>query len=97
MNKQTIFEQVIEKYMKALASYDLDGLCSLFAPNAKVYSPLLGWIKPRIFFEKMYTASDFFKMLKNVGLQIENIFSDNLQPYNKNLPTMIFVGKKISI
>ncbi len=46
---------------------------------------------------KMYTASDFFKMLKNVGLQIENIFSDNLQPYNKNLPTMIFVGKKISI
>lgn len=58
---QAIFEQIIEKYMKALAAYDLDGLCSLFAKDAKVYSPLLGWIEPRIFFEKMCTLSDVQK------------------------------------
>ena len=47
--------------MTALANCDLDGLCSLFTPEAKVYSPLLGWIEPRIFFEKMCTLSDVEK------------------------------------
>ena len=61
MNKQEIYEEVIKKYMLALSKYDLDGLCSLFTPEAKVYSPLLGWIEPRIFFEKMCTLSDIEK------------------------------------
>lgn len=61
MNKQEIYEEVIKKYMLALANCDLDGLCSLFTPEAKVYSPLLGWIEPRIFFEKMCTLSDVEK------------------------------------
>lgn len=47
--------------MLALSKYDLEGLCSLFTPEAKVYSPLLGWIEPRIFFEKMCTLSDIEK------------------------------------
>ncbi len=61
MNKQDIFEEVIKKYMLALSKYDLEGLCALFTPEAKVYSPLLGWIEPRIFFEKMCTLSDIEK------------------------------------
>lgn len=61
MNKQEIYEEVIKKYMLALSKYDLEGLCSLFTPEAKVYSPLLGWIEPRIFFEKMCTLSDIEK------------------------------------
>ena len=61
MNKQEIYEEVIKKYMLALSKYDLEGLCSLFTPEAKVYSPLLGWIEPRIFFEKMCTLSDVEK------------------------------------
>lgn len=61
MNKQEIYEEVIKKYMLALSKYDLEGLCELFTPEAKVYSPLLGWIEPRIFFEKMCTLSDVEK------------------------------------
>lgn len=61
MQKQEIYESVIQKYMTALAHCDLDGLCELFTPEAKVYSPLLGWIEPRIFFEKMCTLSDVNK------------------------------------
>ena len=50
MDQQEIYEEVIKKYMLALSKYDLEGLCELFTPEAKVYSPLLGWIEPRIFF-----------------------------------------------
>lgn len=42
MSKEAIYEEIIQKYMKALAEYDLDGLSNLFTPEAKVYSPLLG-------------------------------------------------------
>lgn len=51
-------EAVIARYMEALGRCDLDGLCALFAPDAQVYSPLLGWIPPRVFFEKMCRLSD---------------------------------------
>ena len=61
MDQQEIYEEVIKKYMMALAHCNLVGLCELFTPEAKVYSPLLGWIEPRIFFEKMCTLSDIEK------------------------------------
>lgn len=61
MDRKEKYEEVIREYMEALAKCDLDGLCSLFTPEAKVYSPLLGWIEPRIFFEKMCTLSDIEK------------------------------------
>lgn len=61
MQKQEIYEEIIKKYMMALAKCDLDGLCALFTPDAKVYSPLLGWVDPRPFFEKMCTLSDIEK------------------------------------
>lgn len=61
MQKQEIYEEIIKKYMTALAKCDLDGLCALFTPEAKVYSPLLGWVDPRPFFEKMCTLSDITK------------------------------------
>ena len=60
-NKLEIYEGIIKQYMTALANCDLDGLCRLFTPEAKVYSPLLGWIEPKIFFEKMCTLSDVEK------------------------------------
>ena len=52
MRKTVAYEEAIQKYMKALAEYDLEGLCDLFTPEANVYSPLLGWLEPRVFFEK---------------------------------------------
>lgn len=65
MSKEMIYEEIIAKYMKALAEYDLEGLCNLFTPEAKVYSPLLGWLEPRVFFEKMCTLSDVEKSWQN--------------------------------
>ncbi len=61
MNKIDIYEDVVNKYMQALAACDLDGLCKLFTPDAKIYSPLLGWVEHRGFFEKMCTLSDIEK------------------------------------
>lgn len=61
MQQIKIYEAIINKYMTALAACDLDGLCSLFTADAKIYSPLLGWVEPRSFFEKMCTLSDVDK------------------------------------
>ena len=58
MTKLEIYESVIQKYMYAMSVWDLDTMCSLFTPDAKVYSPLLGWLSPRVFFEKMCVLSD---------------------------------------
>ena len=63
MNKVIVYEEVIQKYMKALAEYDLEGLCDLFTPEANVYSLLLGWLEPRVFFEKMCVLSDVKKIV----------------------------------
>ncbi len=74
MEKQEVYEEILKKYMKALAEYDLDGLCNLFTKDAKVYSPLLGWIEPRIFFEKMCTLSDgakSYQILHNTLMSTE--------------------------
>lgn len=58
MSEQQAYEEVITRYMQALAACDLDGLSSLFTADAQVYSPLLGWVEPRMFFEKMCRLSD---------------------------------------
>lgn len=58
MAQREVYEEVIGRYMQALANCDLDGLCSLFSEDAQVYSPLLGWVDPRLFFEKMCRLSD---------------------------------------
>lgn len=58
MAQREVYEEVIGRYMQALANCDLDGLCALFSEDAQVYSPLLGWVDPRLFFEKMCRLSD---------------------------------------
>lgn len=58
MSTKDAYEEVVRRYMQALAACDLDGLSALFTADAKVYSPLLGWVEPRMFFEKMCRLSD---------------------------------------
>lgn len=52
MSEQQAYEEVITRYMQALAACDLEGLSSLFTTDAQVYSPLLGWVEPRMFLRR---------------------------------------------
>jgi hypothetical protein len=36
---------------------DVTAICALFTPDAKIFSPFLGWMHPEPFFEKVDAAS----------------------------------------
>ena len=57
-SKKEIYEAAIQKYMESLAKFDVDGLNSIFTEDAQVYSPLLGWLSTKVFFEKMHKIAD---------------------------------------
>lgn len=50
-------ETTIDRYMALVPDYDVEGLAGLFPEEAKVFSPLLGWMEPRAFFQKMKDVS----------------------------------------
>lgn len=47
----------VRSYLSELERGNVAGICSLFKPNAQIYSPFLGWIEPAPFFEKVVAAS----------------------------------------
>lgn len=47
----------VSAYLRALETADPQTICPLFCPDADIYSPFLGWMKPRPFFEKLQAAS----------------------------------------
>lgn len=47
----------IMNYLKVLEKCDVDGICKLFDKNADIYSPFLGWMKAKPFFEKLKESS----------------------------------------
>ncbi|WP_116137285.1 nuclear transport factor 2 family protein [Trinickia diaoshuihuensis] len=51
------FAESIERYLTLLEKGDTEGIVALFADDAKVYSPFLGWMAPAPFFEKLREAS----------------------------------------
>jgi len=54
---QSLYTSRISEYLSRLERGDPAAICTLFAPDAQVYSPLLGWVSPRPFFEKLSAAS----------------------------------------
>lgn len=57
-----LYTQQIQTYLKALERGDVKAICALFAPNAQIFSPFLGWMAPAPFFAKVVEASSESKI-----------------------------------
>lgn len=51
------FSRRIEDYLAALQAGEVNAICAHFAPQARVFSPFLGWMDVRPFFEAVARAS----------------------------------------
>jgi len=49
--------QAVERYLACLQAGDVEGLSAEFSDDAQVFSPFLGWMSPRPFFQKVVEAS----------------------------------------
>ncbi|WP_206696916.1 hypothetical protein [Marinomonas algicola] len=50
-------------YLAELEKCNIEKICQLFDKNADIYSPFLGWMKPRPFFEKLRDVSGPSKII----------------------------------
>lgn len=55
--KANRFAGKLKEYLHELEKSNVDGVVALFAPDARIYSPLLGWVNPRPFYTKLAEAS----------------------------------------
>ncbi|HEX8955280.1 MAG TPA: nuclear transport factor 2 family protein [Burkholderiaceae bacterium] len=53
----TLFSERICKYLQELESGNVAGVLALFTPDARIHSPLLGWVTPAPFYSKLAEAS----------------------------------------
>ena len=51
------YRDTVAAYLHRLGRCDVDGIVALFAHGARVFSPFLGWMAPRPFFERLREAS----------------------------------------
>ncbi|PXX48410.1 nuclear transport factor 2 family protein [Aquitalea magnusonii] len=51
------FAGKLQEYLQQLEEGNVDGVVALFASDARIYSPLLGWVSPRPFYAKLADAS----------------------------------------
>ncbi|TGN98126.1 nuclear transport factor 2 family protein [Burkholderia sp. USMB20] len=56
-SSDALYTRQVDTYLKALESGDVAAICALFTPDAQIFSPFLGWMSPRPFFEKVAAAS----------------------------------------
>ena len=54
---QSLYTSRVREYLSELERGNVAAICKLFGPDAQVYSPLLGWVSPRPFFEKLSSVS----------------------------------------
>lgn len=47
----------IRQYLHALAASDTESVIALFASDARIYSPLLGWVTPMPFYRQLAAVS----------------------------------------
>jgi hypothetical protein len=51
------YTQQVRTYLKELERGDVAAICALFAPDARIFSPFLGWMQAAPFFAKVSEAS----------------------------------------
>jgi ketosteroid isomerase-like protein len=51
------YTQQVRTYLKELERGDVAAICALFAPDAQIFSPFLGWMQAAPFFAKVSEAS----------------------------------------
>ena len=56
------YTQQVRSYLKALERSDVAAICALFAPDAQIFSPFLGWMQAAPFFAKVSEASGASKI-----------------------------------
>ncbi|PNK93191.1 nuclear transport factor 2 family protein (plasmid) [Burkholderia glumae] len=56
-SSEAIYTQQVRNYLAELERGDVAAICALFKPDAQIFSPLLGWMLPEPFFEKVNAAS----------------------------------------
>ncbi|VWC79408.1 polyketide cyclase [Burkholderia lata] len=56
-SSKALYTRQVDTYLKALERGDVAAICALFTPDARIFSPFLGWMQPTPFFEKVVSAS----------------------------------------
>jgi ketosteroid isomerase-like protein len=56
-SSKELYTEQIRTYLAALERGDVSAICALFTPDAQIFSPFLGWMKPAPFFAKVNAAS----------------------------------------
>ena len=54
---ELLYTQQVRTYLKELERGDVAAICALFAPDAQIFSPFLGWMQAAPFFAKVSEAS----------------------------------------
>jgi hypothetical protein len=54
---ELLYTQQVRTYLKELERGDVAAICALFAPDAQIFSPFLGWLQAAPFFAKVSEAS----------------------------------------
>ncbi|TKC92580.1 nuclear transport factor 2 family protein [Trinickia terrae] len=57
LSSESLYTQQIRTYLQALERGNVDAICALFTPDARIFSPFLGWMQPAPFFAKVDAAS----------------------------------------
>ncbi|MCM3038060.1 nuclear transport factor 2 family protein, partial [Bacillus pumilus] len=53
----SLYTQQVRAYLRELERGDVGAICALFTPDARIFSPFLGWMQPEPFFSKVAAAS----------------------------------------
>ena len=56
-SSKALYTRQVDTYLKALEGGDVAAICAQFTPDARIFSPFLGWMQPKPFFEKVVAAS----------------------------------------
>ena len=56
-SSDALYTRQVDTYLKALERGDVAAICALFTPDARIFSPFLGWMQPTPFFDKVVSAS----------------------------------------
>ncbi|WMY11732.1 nuclear transport factor 2 family protein [Paraburkholderia phenoliruptrix] len=56
-SSEALYTRQVRNYLEELERGDVAAICALFTPNAQIFSPFLGWMRPAPFFAKVEAAS----------------------------------------